>query len=185
MTRGSLLCALVIVFVALTANAASELSIKVDINQLIKHPKKYNGKRVDVTGYWVTSCEHCSDLYPSFNAEQKSPLSGNWVYLGKFAPNIGMPMAFRKRISKPYPDYDGYVRVVGKFEAVEMQKPKVVSRSDKMERVIINTRFWMDGHRVQANYSDHQIRANRPSTAEQHRSLSRATRKETNLSTKY
>ena len=144
MMRGSLLCALVIVFVALTANAASELPIKVDINQLIKHPKKYNGKRVDVTGYWVTSCEHCSDLYPSFNAEQKSPLSGNWVYLGKFAPNIEMPTAFRKRISKPYPDYDGYVRVVGKFEAVEMQKPKVVSRSDKMERVIITQGFgWM------------------------------------------
>jgi len=143
MTRSHFVCALVIVFVALTANAASERPIKVDVNELVKHPKKYNDKRVDVTAYWVTSCAHCSDLYSSFEAEQKSPLSGNTVYLGKFAPNIEMPSGFRKRISKPYPDYDGYVRVVGKFEAV-MQKPKVISRGDRVERVIIAPGFgWM------------------------------------------
>ena len=139
-----MLCAVVIAFTTSIANAAGEPPIKIDVNQLIKHPKKYNGKRVEVTGYWVTSCEHCSDLYPSFEAEQRSPLSGKWVYLGRFARNIEMPSTFRKRISKPYPDYDGYVRVVGKFEAVEMQKPKVISRSDKMERVIITQGFgWM------------------------------------------
>ena len=131
-------------FAVPTANAVSEPPIKADINELIRHPKKYNGKRVEVTGYWVTSCEHCSDLYQSFEAEQRSPLSGEWVYLGKFAPNIEMSAAFRKRILKPYPDYDGYVRVVGKFEAVEMQIPKVVSRSNKMERMIITQGFgWM------------------------------------------
>jgi hypothetical protein len=144
MTRSSLLWALAIALVGSNASSASELPIKVDLNQLIKHPKKYNGKRVEVTGYWVTSCAHCSDLYPSFEAEQRSPLSGKWVYLGRFAPNIEMSDAFRKRISKPYPDYDGYVRVVGKFEAVDMQKPKVISRSDNVERVIITQGFgWM------------------------------------------
>ncbi len=144
MTRSSLLCAFVIAFAAATVSSASQSPIKVDINQLIKHSKKYIGKGVEVIGYWVTSCEHCSALYPSFEAEQRSPLSGNWVYLGKFAPNIEMPKAFRKRISKPYPDYDGYVRVVGQFEAVEVPKPKVVSRSEKMERVIITQGFgWM------------------------------------------
>jgi hypothetical protein len=59
----------VIAFATSTANAAGEPPIKVNVNQLIKHPKKYNGKRVEVTGYWVTSCEHCSALYPSFEAE--------------------------------------------------------------------------------------------------------------------
>jgi hypothetical protein len=142
--RGNLFCGLVIAFAAAAISRANEPPIKVDINQLIKHPKKYNGKRVEVTGYWVTSCEHCSALYSSFEAEQRSPLSGKWVYLGRFARNIEMPNAFRKRISKPYPDYDGYVRVVGKFEAIENQKPKVVSRSDKMERVVITPGFgWM------------------------------------------
>jgi hypothetical protein len=134
----------VIAFATSIANAAGEPPIKVDASELIKHPKKYNGKRVEVSGYWVTSCEHCSNLYPSFEAEQKSPLSRKWVYLGRFAQNIEMPSAFRKRISKPHPDYDGYVRVVGKFEAIEVQKPKVVSQSDKMERVIITQGFaWM------------------------------------------
>jgi hypothetical protein len=144
MMRSRLPCALLIAFAATDANSTSETPIKVDVNQLIKQPKKYNGKRVEVTGYWVTSCAHCSDLYPSFEAEQRSPLSGKCVYLGRFAPNIEMPDAFRKRISKPYPEYDGYVRVVGKFEAVDTQKPKVVSRSDKVERVIITQGFgWM------------------------------------------
>jgi hypothetical protein len=142
--RRALVCALVFVFLATTANSANEPPIKVDVNQLVKHPKKYSGKRVEVTGYWVTSCEHCSTLYQSFNAEQRSPLSGNWVYLGKFAPNIQMPKPFRQRISKPYPDYDGYVRVVGRFEAVEVRPPKVVSRSHKVERVIMTPGFgWM------------------------------------------
>src|SRR6184192_1781630 len=95
MTRSSPFCALVMAFAVPTANAVTEPPIKVDINQLIKHPKKYRGKRVEVTGYWVTSCEHCSALYPSFEAEQRSPLSGNWVYLGKFASNIQMPKPFR------------------------------------------------------------------------------------------
>jgi hypothetical protein len=144
MMRRALVCALVFVFLATTANSANEPPIKVDVNQLVKHPKKYSGKRVEVTGYWVTSCEHCSTLYQSFNAEQRSPLSGNWVYLGKFAPNIQMPKPFRQRISKPHPDYDGYVRVVGRFEAVEVRPPKVVSRSDKVERVIMTPGFgWM------------------------------------------
>ena len=143
MMRISLVCALVILAAANRELHAEEPLIKVDVNQLIKYPKKYNGKRVEVTGYWVTSCEHCSGLYPSFEAEQRSPLSGKWVYLGRFARDIEMPNAFRKRISKPYPDYDGYVRVIGRFEAVETQKPKVVSRSDKMERVILPGFGWM------------------------------------------
>ncbi len=75
MMRGALACALVFVFLARTANSASEPPIKVDVNQLVKHPKKYSGKRVEVTGYWVTSCEHCSALYPSFDVEQRSPLT--------------------------------------------------------------------------------------------------------------
>ena len=144
MIRGALVRALFFVFLATTANSASEPPIKVDVKQLVKHPKKYMGKRVEVVGYWVTSCEHCSTLYPSFDAEQRSPLSGNWVYLGKFASNIQMPEPFRQRISKPYPDYDGYVRVVGRFEASEVRTPKVVSRSDRVERVIITRGFgWM------------------------------------------
>lgn len=142
--RRAFVCALVFVFLATTANSANEPPIKVDVNQLVKHPKQYNGKRVEVTGYWVTSCEHCSALYQSFEAEQRSPLSGHLVYLGKFASNIQMPKPFRQRISKPYPDYDGYVRVVGRFEAVEVRPPKVVSRSDKVERVIMTPGFgWM------------------------------------------
>src|SRR4029453_3422587 len=144
MAHSAILCAFLVAFAALTASSASEPPIKVDVRQLIKHPKKYNGRRVEVTAYWVTSCEHCSALYPSFEAEQRSPLSEKWVYLGRFSRNIELPNAFRKRILKPYPHYDGYVRVVGKFEAVEMQTPRVVSRSDKVERVIITHGFgWM------------------------------------------
>lgn len=144
MIRGALVGALVFGFLATTANSASEPPIKIDVNQLVKHSKKYSGKRVEVVGYWVTSCAHCSALYPSFDAEQQSPLSGDWVYLGKFASNIQMPKSFRQRISKPYSDYDGYIRVVGRFEAIEVRTPKVVSRSDKVERVIIKQGFgWM------------------------------------------
>jgi hypothetical protein len=97
---------------------------------------------------------------------------------GRFAQTIELPSAFRKRISKPYPDYDGYVRVVGKFEAVKVQKPKVVSRSDKMERVIITQGFgWMGTESRQITETT-KLEPIGPPLPSQHRSLSRATSKE-------
>jgi hypothetical protein len=114
MTRNSLLCALAIVLVAPNANSASEPPIRVGVSDLFKHPKKYHGKRIEVVGYWVTSCAHCSDLYPSFEEEQRKPY-GRFVSLGDLR-QARMPRSFRRMLEKSWGDYDGYVRVVGTFK---------------------------------------------------------------------
>ena len=131
MIRSGLFFVLVIAFATPMANSASESPIKVTVIDLIRHPQKYQHKRVEVIGYLITSCAHCADLYVSYEAEQKEPLSGKWVHIGQFAPNIEIPNArFRRRIRRPYPEYDGYVRVVGRFEFADMSNAgRVVSRS--------------------------------------------------------
>jgi hypothetical protein len=106
---------LLVLFATSIALSAGDPPIKVEMKELMRHSKKYDGKRVEVVGYWVTTCAHCSDVYVSFEAEQEQPFQ-RWLALWEFAPHVQMPKAFRKRIMKNHPDYDGYIRIVGTFE---------------------------------------------------------------------
>jgi hypothetical protein len=113
MRRSSLVCAFAIALAASNASSASE-PMKIGVTELFKHPKKYHGKKVEVVGYWVTSCAHCSDLYPSFEEEQRKPY-GTFISLGDLR-QARMPSSFRRTLEKWWGDYDGYVRVVGTFK---------------------------------------------------------------------
>src|SRR5690242_18718404 len=111
--RTSVSCALMMLFMAPVAKSAGEPPMKIAVTELFKHPKKYHGKQVEVVGYWVTSCAHCSDLYPSFEAEQRKPY-GTFISLGDLR-RARMPQSFRRMLEKSRRDYDGYVRVIGTF----------------------------------------------------------------------
>jgi hypothetical protein len=150
-TRSSLLFVLVTALATSVSKSTNESPIKVDVTGLLKYPKKYHGKRVEVFGYWVTSCAHCSDLYPSFEEEQRKPY-GIYIVLGDLR-RARMPRQFRMMLEKSWGDYDGYVRVTGTFrftptpewvgKPVNPQpapKPNAKQRlspSDEVERIIV------------------------------------------------
>ena len=113
MPRGALLFVIVTVLATPISKPTSESPIKVGVTGLFKYPEKYHGKKVEVFGYWVTSCAHCSDLYPSFEEEQRKPY-GTYIALGDLR-QAQMPPAFRVMLEKSWGNYDGYVRVVGTF----------------------------------------------------------------------
>jgi len=113
MKLGGIACAAAILAGTSFTNAANEPPIKVSVSELVRHPKKYHGRRIEVTGYWVTSCAHCSDLYPSFEVEQKKPY-GTYVAIGDLRP-AKMPFFLRARLTSSWGNYDGYVHVVGTF----------------------------------------------------------------------
>lgn len=133
MTIGKV-CAFSILIAAAVGNAATKPPLKVSVSDLFNHPKRYNGKRVEVTGYWVTSCAHCRDLYPSFENEQKKPY-GTFVSLGDLRP-AKMPFLFRARLTSRWGDYDGYVRAVGtfKFTPIPAWVGKPISPQPKIQK---------------------------------------------------
>jgi hypothetical protein len=149
--RSGLLFVLVTALATPISKSTSESPIKISVTGLFKYPEKYHGKKVEVFGYWVTSCAHCSDLYPSFEEEQRKPY-GTYVALGDLR-QARMPRSFRAMLEKSWGNYDGYVRVVGTFRYTPIPdwvgkpvnpqpspKPHVKQRSsagDEVERVIV------------------------------------------------
>jgi len=135
MKLASIVCAFAILVATSIVTAATEPPIKVGVSELVRHPKKYHGRRIEVTGYWVTSCAHCSDLYPSFEVEQKKPY-GTYVAIGDLRP-AKMPFFFRARLTSSLGDYDGYVRVVGtfRFTPVPDWVGKPISPQPKFQRI--------------------------------------------------
>ena len=113
MTRTRLLFLLVSMLATEISTSTSNAPTRVGVPGLFKYPEKYQGKTVEVFGYWVTSCAHCSDLYPSFEEEQRRPY-GTYIALGDLR-QARMPQSLRAMLEKSWGDYDGYVRVVGTF----------------------------------------------------------------------
>lgn len=113
MKRTSLLFLLVTVLATEISTSRSKAPVRVGVTGLFTYPEKYQGKTVEVFGYWVTSCAHCSHLYPSFEEEQKKPYV-TFIALGDLR-QARMPESLRTRLEKSWGEYDGYVRVVGTF----------------------------------------------------------------------
>ena len=92
--------------------------ISISFRELVDHPAKYNGKRVSVRAYIVTSCTHCGEFWESVKAARDSRVHDsrvqNWVAIGGYRPGYLLPKWFARRLDSQ--DYDGYVRVVGRFE---------------------------------------------------------------------
>jgi hypothetical protein len=100
-----------------TVGQAGSSPVDVSLNQLINHPDRYNGKRVSVRAYLVTSCTHCRELWASVQAARESRVRDssvqNWISFGDLARSIMLSKVLSDGLKRQ--DYDGYVRVTGKF----------------------------------------------------------------------
>jgi len=136
MKLGSVLWAFAILLAISVTNAANETPLKIDVNELIQHPSKYNGRRVDVKAYVVTSCTHCGDFYASIHAARRG--RANAVAVGDLASDLVMPKWPTNRLSKRGVVNDGFVHVVGKFEWKRLwRKEYPVKASSWPERSIV------------------------------------------------
>ena len=107
------------------ANGA-EPPTAVRFDELQQHPKAYNGKRVTLRVYLVTSCPHCRDLWASVaRAHTRSAqehVLRNSMFCGEVAPRCKTPKGFPESLIRQ--DYDGYVRITGTFEYVAHWAPE-------------------------------------------------------------
>jgi hypothetical protein len=60
--------------------AADTPPLKVRVHQLLAHPTKYDGWRVDVTGYYTAGMED-SQLWPSARVAQRARIFEESVYI--------------------------------------------------------------------------------------------------------
>ena len=112
------MCRATFLAILVCASACAASPAEVPFRDLVKHPKKYNGKRVSVRAYVVTSCTHCGEFWESANAARDSqvhtPKVLQCVAIGGYRRGYLLPKWFAHRLDSQ--DYDGYVRVVGRFE---------------------------------------------------------------------
>jgi hypothetical protein len=100
------------------AQAASP-PIAVSFHELVDHPAKYNGKRVSVRAYVVTSCEHCGEFWESVKAARDSRVHAspvqNWIEIGRLVKPSLMDSWPRTRLALMHPKVpnDGFVFVTG------------------------------------------------------------------------
>jgi hypothetical protein len=121
---------------------------EVPFSELVKHPRKYNGKRVSVRAYVVTSCTHCGEFWESVKAARDSRVHDSpvlqCVAIGGYRRGYLLPKWFAHRLDSQ--DYDGYVHVVGRFEyrpltqrVLPRPKSKAPVPPGEVERDIIQT----------------------------------------------
>jgi hypothetical protein len=141
--------------IAPLAQAALPPPISVSFRELIQHPAKYNRKRVSVRAYVVTSCTHCGEFWESVKAARDSRVHDSpvqdWIAIGGYRQGYLLPKWFARRLDSQ--DYDGYVRVVGRFEyrqltqrVIRQPKSKVPVPLGEVEHDIIRTTLgfgWM------------------------------------------
>jgi hypothetical protein len=132
--------------------AAASPRISVSFRELVEHPAKYNGKRVSVRAYLVTSCEHCGEFWESVKAARDSRVHDspvqNWIAIGRLVKPTLMDIWPRSRLSLVHPKVpnDGFVFVTGRFEyrpltrrVLPQPKSKAPLRPGEVERQIIET----------------------------------------------
>jgi hypothetical protein len=117
MTRASTSFALLMVVAACVA--ADEPPLKVTVQQLLANPKKFAGKRVDVSGYYRASLED-SSLLASVRVADERWSTDNAIWL---EPDIWDPAIHRRRPPN-VSDVDALrgrtVRVIGTFSYREL-----------------------------------------------------------------
>jgi hypothetical protein len=117
------------------AQAASP-PISVSFRELVEHPAKYNGKRVWVRAYVVTSCTHCGEFWESVKAARDSRVHDspiqNWIAIGTLATPSLMDAWPRSRLAraKPKVPNDGFVIVTGTFRWKDLTPSKPRRTSD-------------------------------------------------------
>jgi len=115
------MCRAVFFALLVCASAHAAPPAEVPFTELLKHPRKYNGKRVSVRAYVVTSCTHCGEFWESVKAARDSRVHDSpvlqCVAIGGYRRGYLLPKWLAHKLDSQ--DYDGYVRVVGRFEYVE------------------------------------------------------------------
>jgi hypothetical protein len=128
MTRASTSFALLMVVAACVA--ADEPPLKVTVQQLLANPKKFAGKRVDVSGYYRASLEDSSLLASARVADERWS-TDNAIWL---EPDIWDPRYHRRRPPN-VSDVDALrgrtVRVIGTFSYRELKQRIVSSRGPR------------------------------------------------------
>jgi hypothetical protein len=108
----------VLLVVISTAEAAGPPPLQVSFRDLVTHPRKYNGKRISLRAYVVTSCVHCGEFWESVRAARRfgdrSSKTEQWIAIGKLAPGLTLPKRFAQELD--HQRYDGYVHVTGIFQ---------------------------------------------------------------------
>ncbi len=116
------LLAMLLLTAIVTVGEAGSPSVDVSFDQLVNHPERYNGKRVSVRAYLVTSCAHCRELWASIQSARDSRVRDssfqNWISLGDLKSGRGVSKALSDRLKRH--EYDGYVQVTGEFQYKRM-----------------------------------------------------------------
>ena len=112
------MCRALVFAVFLCGSAYAAPPAEVPFSDLVKHPRKHNGKRVAVRAYVVTSCTHCGEFWESVAAARDSRLHApkvlQCIAIGGYRRGYLLPKWLAGRLDSQ--DYDGYVHVVGRFE---------------------------------------------------------------------
>jgi hypothetical protein len=130
------------------AQAASP-SISVPFRELIEHPARYNGKRVSVRAYMVTSCTHCGEFWESVKAARDSRVHDspmqNWIAIGRLVKPSLMDSWPRSRLALVHPKVpnDGFVFVTGTFHWNDTSRPVPGSRDPRVRYVRVGGFGWM------------------------------------------
>jgi hypothetical protein len=120
---------------------AAEAASEVEFNELVKHPQKYNSKRVSLRAYVVTSCTHCREFWASVQAAKKfgsrESKPQQCIAIGDLARGFKLPKWFSDKLRNQH--YDGYVHVTGRFEYMPITS-EILGRQpqrDGTERIIV------------------------------------------------
>jgi hypothetical protein len=130
------------------AQAASP-AISVSFRELIEHPAKYNGKRVSVRAYVVTSCEHCGEFWENHKAARDSRVHDsrvqNWIAIGKLVKPSLMDSWPRSRLGSVHSRVpnDGFVFVTGTFRWNDTSRRVPHSRDPRVRYVRVGGFGWM------------------------------------------
>jgi len=130
------------------AQAASP-RISVSFRDLVEHPAKYNGKRVSVRAYVVTSCEHCGEFWESVKTARDSRVHDsrmqNWIAIGRLVKPSLMDSWPHSRLTlvQPKVPNDGFVFVTGTFHWNDTSRPVPHSRDPRVEYVRVGGFGWM------------------------------------------
>ncbi len=130
-------------FIAPLAHAESPL-VSVSFHELVEHPAKYNGKRVSVRAYLVTSCEHCGEFFADRECAQHHR-DKHSVAIGRLAKASLIDAWPRSRLAmlNPKVPNDGFVQVTGTFRWNDTSRPVLPSNDPQVERIRIGGFGWM------------------------------------------
>ena len=117
-------------------------SLSLSFHELVAHPAKYNGKRVSVRAFLVTSCEHCGEFYADA-ACARHHRDRHRVAIGTLAKPSSMRRWPRSRLAAAGIPNDGFVMVEGTFRYNDITRPVSPSRYPDVETIRVGGFGWM------------------------------------------